>query len=307
MRFVQMRWHFVVIVSIFFPAYAQTLSANGQTNDDGLSHAHIFGGDINIQGMHQQFSLANAKGPLPIGVTGSVQKWVTGPPLANLYTQIAQGYAPVTDKLKVVFNEIYQKQGNIELANIVAGVSYKPTSNWSVNATTGVGSNTQNTYRYSFYASPQYTLPYTHNNQNILSIEAGLTYQNFELGEFTQIAPKVNWHVSDHLPLISAGFSFGNFRKSTNQQANGYYQPKTMSGAMLTGVVKPTEYSFLALTWYPANRNNIAGLDVIQDTVGATLHYNWSSQIRFSLFSQFQVTRSSGNDVAFGASASFNF
>lgn len=307
MRVVRKICHIALIGLTFSPSHAQSQSARSQPNDDGLSHTHIFGGNINIQGMHQQFSLANSKGPLPIGVTASVQKWLTGPPLANLYTQMAQGYIPVTDKLKVVFSEIFQKQGNIELANIVAGVSYQAGSHLSINATSGLGTNAQNTYRYSFYFSPQYTLPYTQNNKKIFSAEAGLTYQNFELGEFTQITPKLNWHVSDSLPLVSIGYSFGNFKNTSNQKTNGYYQPKTLNGAMLTGVVKPSEFSFLALTWYPANRNNIAGFDVIQDTVGATLHYNWSSQLRFSVFSQFQVTRGSGNDVALGVSASFNF
>ena len=295
----------VTLLSI--SAIAQAQSNNQGLNDEDLSHTHIFGNDSNIQGIHQQYSLANAKGPLPFGLTGSVQRWVTGPKLANLYTQIAQGYAPVTDNLKVVFNEIYQKQGNIELANLVVGASYQPTKNLSINATTGVGINAQNTYRYSFYASPQYKLPFEQNGQKLASIEAGLTYQNFELGEFTQIAPKFNWHVSNKLPVISAGYSFGNFKNSTTQTMNGYYQPKTLSGAMFTGVIKPSQYSFLAITWYPANRNNIAGIQVIQDTVGATLHYNWTPQFRSSIFSQYQVTRGSGNDVAFGLSASFNF
>ena len=282
--------------------------SNSQVNKDVNPYqTHIFGNDINIQSLHQQFSLANAKGPLPVGLTGSVQRWVTGPKLANLYTQIAQGYAPVTDNLKVVLNQIYQQQGNIELANLVVGASYQPNNDWSINATTGAGINYQNTYRYSFYLSPQFKLPFEKNGQKFTSIEAGLTYQNFELGEFTQIAPKFNWHVSDLIPLLSAGFSLGNFKNSTNQFTNGYFQPKTLNGAMLTGVIKPSQNSFLALTWYPANRNNIAGIEVIQDTFGATLHYNWTPQFRSSLFSQFQVTRGSGNDAAIGLSASFNF
>lgn len=296
-----------LILLFTIPVVVQAQSNDQQSKGDELSHTHIFGGDINIQGMHQQYSLANARGPLPIALTGSVQKWVTGPPLANLYTQIAQGYAPINDNLKVVFNEIYQKQGNIALTNLVAGVSYKANSDLSINATTGVGNNPQNTYRYSFYLSPQYKLPYESNGQKSTSIEAGLTYQNFALGEFIQISPKMNWHVSDLMPVLSAGYSFGNFKNSTSQVTNGYYPPKTLSGAMFTGVVKPSQNSFLALTWYPANLNNIAGIEVIQDTFGATLHYNWSSQFRSSLFSQFQVTRGSGNNVALGASASFNF
>lgn len=307
MSIFQQKCKLLIALFLFFYSTAQAQSSPQEASSDTLSHTHIFGGDINIQGMHQQYSLASAKGPLPIGVTGSVQRWVSGPKLANLYTQIAQGYAPVNDQLKLVFNEIYQKQGNIELANMIVGASYQPNSNLSINATTGIGINAQNTYRYSFYVSPQYKLPFEQNGQKITSIEAGLTYQNFELGSFTQIAPKINWHVSNSVPVLSLGYSLGDFKNSTNQTTNGYYQPKTLNGAMFTGVVKPSLNSFLALTWYPANRNNIAGIQVIQDTVGATLHYNWSQNFRSSLFSQFQVTRGSGNDVAFGLSASVNF
>ena len=288
-------------------AHAQKQSVGGQSGDNDLAHTHIFGGDINIQSMHQQFALASARGPLPFGVTGSVQRWISGPPLDNLYTQIAQGYMPVGDKWKLVFNQIYQNQGNINLANMVVGASYKPTSDVSINATVGVGANTAYTYRYSIYASPQFILPYTQGGKKVLSVEAGLTYQSYALGEFSQIAPKVNWNASESLPLLSAGYSFGSFRNSTSQTLTGYYQPKTLSGAMFTSVFKPTEKSFFALSWYPANRNYIAGVQMVQDTYGATLHYNASEQIRFSLFSQFQVTRGSGNDVAFGVSMSFNF
>lgn len=297
-----------LILLLAIPSISQAQSTDQKnTSVDDLSHTHIFGGDINIQGMHQQYSLANARGPLPFGITGSVQKWVSGPPLANLYTQIAQGYAPLNDKVKLVFNEIYQKQGNIALTNLVTGISYKANSDLSINVTAGAGTNPQNTYRYSFYFSPQYKLPFESDGQKTTSIEAGLTYQNFALGEFAQISPKVNWHVSALLPVLSAGYSFGNFKNSSSQVTNGYYPPKTLSGAMFTGVLRPSQNSFLALTWYPANLNNIAGIEVIQDTFGATLHYNWSPQFRSSLFSQFQVTRGSGNNVALGASASFNF
>lgn len=288
------------------PTPTARISSAASTEND-LSHTHIFGGDINIQGLHQQFALATARGPLPFGVTGSVQRWISGPPLDNLYTQIAQGYVPVGDKWKLVFNEIYQNQGSINLANVVVGANYKPSSDVSLNATIGVGANMQYTYRYSVYASPQFILPYTQNGKKALSLEAGLTYQSYELGDFSQISPKLNWHVSDLLPMVSVGYSFGNFKNTTAQTMTGYYQPKTLSGAMFTSVVKPSEKSFLALTWYPANRNYIAGVEMIQDTFGATLHYNASEQVRFSLFSQFQVTRASGNDIAGGVSVSFNF
>lgn len=284
---------------------ASAPSADLTEND--LSHTHIFGGDINIQGLHQQFALASARGPLPFGVTGSVQRWISGPPLDNLYTQIAQGYVPVGDKWKLVFNEIYQSQGNINLANLVVGANYKPSSDISLNATIGMGANTAYTYRYSVYASPQFMLPYTQNGKKVLSVEAGLTYQSYELGDFSQISPKLNWHVSKSLPMVSAGYSFGSFKNTTAQRMTAYYQPKTLNGAMFTSVVKPSDKSFLALTWYPANRNYIAGVEMIQDTFGATLHYNATEKIRFSLFSQFQVTRGSGNDIAGGVSMSFNF
>lgn len=297
----------IFLMLAIMQAQAQSLISNDKTSDDNLAHTHIFGGDINIQGMHQQFALASTRGPLPFGITGSVQRWISGPPLDNLYTQIAQGYMPVGDKWKLVFNQVYQNQGNINLANIVVGASYKPTSDVSINATAGVGANTTYTYRYSVYASPQFILPYTQGGKKILSVEAGLTYQSYELGEFSQIAPKINWSASESLPMLSAGYSFGSFRNSTSQTMTGYYQPKTLSGAMFTSVFKPTEKSFFALSWYPANRNYIAGIQAVQDTYGATLHYNASDRIRFSLFSQFQVTRGSGNDVAFGASMSFNF
>ncbi len=290
------------------PAQRSAELATGATStENDLSHTHIFGGDINIQGMHQQFALATARGPLPFGVTGSVQRWISGPPLDNLYTQIAQGYVPVGDKWKLVFNEIYQNQGNINLANVVVGANYKPSSDISLNATIGMGANTLYTYRYSVYASPQFMLPYTQNGKKALSVEAGLTYQSYELGDFSQISPKLNWHVSESLPMVSVGYSFGSFKNTTAQTMTGYYQPKTLNGAMLTSVVKPSDKSFLALTWYPANRNYIAGVEMIQDTFGATLHYNASERIRFSLFSQFQVTRGSGNDIAGGVSMSFNF
>lgn len=288
-------------------AQAQAKSTPESSSENSLSHTHLFGGDSNIQSMQQQYSLATARGPLPIAVTGSIQKWVTGPALDNLYTQIAQGYVSVNNQLKFVFSEMYQKQGNIDLANLVVGATYKPTSTLSLNATVGAGVNTLYTYRYSLYLSPQYTLPFERNGQKLLSMEAGLNYQSYDLGEFAQVTPKLNWHVSDTIPVVSVAYAFGDFKNTTNTIQTGYYQPKTLRGAMLTTVVKPAEKAFLALSWYPANSNYVAGTQVIQDTVGATLHYNLSQQVRFSLFSQFQVTRGSGNDVAFGASASFNF
>jgi hypothetical protein len=120
----------------------------------------------------------------------------------------------------VIASALYQKQGNINLTNTIFGVNYQPDKDWSINASAGVGTGDLYTYKYSLLFSPQYKLPIFNNDRKILSAEASVNYQEFNLGNFTQVVPKINWQASQYMPPISVGYAFGNFQYATQNTVN---------------------------------------------------------------------------------------
>lgn len=282
-------------------------SATGDAFASDLSHSHLFGSFGNVQGLQQQVSMVNAVGPLPITVSGNVQRWNSGPPLEDLYTEVLQGLFRIDDRWKFVFQQLYQKQGGISLANGVVGFNYAPDAAWSLNATAGFGVHTAYTYRYSLYVSPQLKLPMQHDGKALVSLEADLLFNDYELGRFAQAVPKVNLRVARFLPQLTVGYAFGHFTSNPGVTATQYYQPLTTRGLVLSPVFRPADNVFLVVSWFPNNRNYIAGTTPRQNTVGATLHLNVSNQVHFSLFSQYQETVGSGTDYALGGGVSFNY
>ncbi len=268
---------------------------------------HFFGNFNHPQAMQDQVALAVHPGPLPIMVSGNVQRWMTGPPLKDLDTQVAQGLFRVNDKWTVVAQQLYQQQGPITLANLVAGFNYKPDEDWSINATLGAGIHTLYTYQWSGFISPQYQLPLEIAGRKRISVEAGLTFEQYQLGTFTQILPKVNLHVASWLPQVSVGYAEGHFHNSTPVSATQYYQPQTVHGFALTAVTRPLDSVYVVVSYLPVNRNYIAGSNVTQDTVSGTIHWNLTDSLRLSVFGQFQDVRGGGSDNAFGGGVNFTF
>jgi len=272
-----------------------------------LSHSHLFGSFGNVQGIQQQVSMVNAVGPLPITLSGNVQRWNSGPPLEDLYTEVLQGLFKLDDRWKLVFQQLYQKQGGVSLVNGTVGFNFTPDPAWSLNATAGFGVHTAYTYRYSLYASPQFKLPMQHDGKALVSLEADLLFNDYELGRFAQAVPKVNLRVARFLPQLTVGYAFGNFTSNAGVSATQYYQPLTTRGFVVSPVFRPADNAFLVVSWFPNNRNYIAGTTPRQNTIGATLHLNVSNQVHFSLFSQYQDTIGSGTDYALGGGVSFNY
>jgi hypothetical protein len=287
----------------FAPAYAQADSSS----DQPYSRTHVFTSYGNIQSTQQQVFLMNNDKPLPFSLSGNVQKWNTGPSQENLYTQMFQGLYRVNNRWNVIFSEIYQKQGDIQLANAAVGFNFVPDNDWSFNASLGLGSGYSYTYKYSLLFSPQYRLPFEFNGRKAFAVEAALNYQDFSSGSFTQIVPKLNFQISETLPPISIGYAFGNFRNSGSKKTNQYYQPKTSNGAMVSASIRLTDNSFAIFSYYPNNKNIIGGNTVSQDTLGATWNYKVAPNVHLSIFGQYQNTRNSSVDVSFGGSVNFSF
>lgn len=268
---------------------------------------HTFSDYGNIQSSQQQLILLNDKAPLPFSIFGSVQKWTTGPKQDNLITEVAQGLFKINEQWRAVASQLYQKQGSINLTNTVFGLNYRPNPNWSINSSVGAGTGYMYTYKYSLIFSPEYKLPILINEKRALSTSLGMNYQEFSLGGFSQIVPKINWHVSDYLPPVSIGYAFGSFKNSTSVTTNQYYQPKTINGAMLAASFRATQKSFVILSYYPYNHNIIGGRTLIQDTIGTTFNYKITDRMHISAFGQYQNSRASSIDLAFGGSVNFSF
>jgi len=301
------RFLFCILMVLFHQyAFGEPLADPSEADSDGLN-THVFTNYGNVQSSQQQLILLRDKSPLPFSIFSSVQKWTTGPSQDNLYTQMAQGLYRVNDQWKIIASELYQKQGNINLTNTVLGVNYQPDKDWSINASAGIGTGDLYTYKYSLLFSPQYKLPIFDNGRKILSAEASINYQEFSLGNFTQVIPKINWQPSQYIPPISIGYAFGNFQNSTPTTVNQYYEPKTLNGAMISASLQATERSFLIISYYPYNKNLTGGKTITQDTVGATLNYKITEKFHIALFGQYQNARDASIDLAFGGSLNFAF
>ncbi|MBU3627121.1 hypothetical protein ICN48_12870 [Polynucleobacter sp. JS-Safj-400b-B2] len=287
-------------------AFGESLNSPSDS-DSNYENTHIFTNYGNVQSSQQQEILFREKSPLPFSIFGSVQKWTTGPSQDNLYTQMAQGLYKINDQWKVIASELYQKQGNINLTNTILGFNYLPDKDWSINASAGMGTGDSYTYKYSLLFSPQYKLPIFDNGRKVLSAEATINYQEFSLGNFTQVVPKINWQASQYMPPISIGYAFGNFQNSTSNTVNQYYAPKTLNGAMISASIQATERSFLIISYYPYNKNLTGGRTITQDTVGATLNYKIADKFHIALFGQYQNARNASIDLAFGGSLNFAF
>jgi hypothetical protein len=301
------RFLFYILMVLFHQiAFGETLTTSSDPDSDYMN-THVFTNYGNVQSSQQQLILLREKSPLPFSVFSSVQKWTTGPSQDNLYTQMAQGLYRVNDQWKIIASELYQKQGNINLTNTVLGANYQPDKDWSINASAGIGTGDLYTYKYSLLFSPQYKLPVFDNGRKILSAEASINYQEFSLGNFTQVIPKINWQPDQSMPPISIGYAFGNFQNSTPTTVNQYYEPKTINGAMISASLQATERSFLIISYYPYNKNLTGGRTITQDTVGATLNYKIADKFHIALFGQYQNARSVSIDIAFGGSLNFAF
>ena len=301
------RFLFCILMVLFHQyAFGEPVAAPSEA-DSGNLNTHVFTNYGNVQSSQQQLILLRDKSPLPFSIFSSVQKWTTGPSQDNLYTQMAQGLYRVNDQWKIIVSELYQKQGNINLTNTVLGANYQPDKDWSINASASMGTGDLYTYKYSLLFSPQYKLPIFDNGRKILSAEASINYQEFSLGNFTQVIPKINWQPSQYIPPISIGYAFGNFQNLTPTTVNQYYEPKTLNGAMISASLQATERSFLIISYYPYNKNLTGGKTITQDTVGATLNYKITEKFHIALFGQYQNARDASIDLAFGGSLNFAF
>ena len=289
--------------------YIFALKAQGASDNSApdYSHSHIFSSVGNAQSANQEILTLGEKGPLPISVFGNVQKWTNGPAPVNLITQVIQGTFKVNDQWKIVANELYQKQGSMNLTNSVIGSTYMPNKDWSINSYVGVGYNTLYTYKYSLMVSPQYILPIIENGRKVLSTEASVNFQAFGLGGFSQITPKINWQLSEYLPPISIAYAFGNFQNSTSTTINNYNTPKVVNGATISAPLQTTAKSFLLISYSPDNKQLIGGVQSTANTVAATLNYKIADIVHLSVFSQYQNTRGSGTALALGGGLTFAF
>lgn len=294
----------IILVGIAFqPALAEL---NNPSIQNTYTNTHLFTDYGNIQSTQQQVLLLNDKAPLPFSIFGSVQKWTTGPAQDNLITQVAQGLYKVNHQWKIIASELYQKQGNINLSNTVLGFNYQPDPHISINSSVGVGTAKAYTYKYSLLFSPEYKFP-EFKNRTTLSTSATFNYQEFSLGSFRQIIPKINWQASEYMPPLSLGYAIGTFQNNSSEIINQYYQPKTINGALISASLRTTERSFFIISYYPYNKNIIGGYTTTQDTLGATINYKVLDKVHVSVFSQYQNTRGSSVNLALGGSINFAF
>jgi hypothetical protein len=267
---------------------------------------NFFGNTSHLLATSDQVSLASQHGPLPITISGNVQRWTSGPSMQNLYTQSAQGLYSIDDHWKLLGQELYQQQGSINLLNLVGGFNYRANDDFNINVTAGVGDHTLYTYRWSTYISPQYRLPVEVYGQRRLSIEAATTFENYALGNFYQLTPKLDMDLGDWLPQLQIGYAFGNFGNTTATTRTQYYQPQTVRGLTITAVAHPLEQVYIVASWLPANRNYIAGNYVVQDTIAATVHWNVAGNFRLAAYAE-KSWYQGGSYRALGGGISFAF
>ena len=267
---------------------------------------NFFGNSRYLQAMSEQVNLSRQGGPLPFTLSGNVQKWTSGPPQDDLYTQTAQLAYKLSDQWTLLGQQLYQQQADIELWNFVGGFGYQPTEDFSINVMGGVGVHTRYTYEWATYISPQYTLPITIAGEKRIALGANITVEQYELGTFYQVQPRVSLKIASWLPQLQIGYAFGDFDNSTDVTKTQYYQPQAVSGWSLTAVFHPFEPIYAVVTYLPANRNYIAGNYSVQNTISATLHMNLTQSLRTSLFYQ-DTWYEGGGDQAFGGSLSVAF
>lgn len=267
---------------------------------------HFFGDTQHVQATADQVNLSTQTGPLPFTLSGNVQSWTSGPKLADLYTEAAQGYYTINKQWKLLGQQLYQQQAAISLWNFVGGLGYSPTDDISINAMAGVGVHTLYTYQAAVFLSPQYTLPKAITGDHTVALSENFTFENYALGNFYQNTPKVSVRVASWLPQIQIGYAFGTFVNDAGVTQTQYYQPQAVRGATLTAVLHPLERIYAVLTCLPANRNYIAGDYVTQSTVGATLHVNLATFLRASAFYQ-DTWYEGGSDHAIGGGLNVTF
>jgi hypothetical protein len=303
--------HIAVRLILCFSASLYISNVKAQTeskkSQDDYSGAHVFNNFGDIQSIQQQALLLGPNAPLPYSVFGSVRDWTTGPSKDKLITQTMQGLYKINDQWKVIGQELYQKQGGMNLTNTILGVNYRPDEDLGFNFSAGAGTGYLYTNKYSFSFSPHYSLPTLGEGKKNLSVEANLYYQEFSLGNFKQFVPKINWQASEYMPPLSFAYAFGSFRNSTSAIINQYYQAKIIHGAVVNLSLPATQNSFLILSYYPYNKNIIGGSTVTQDTLGATWNYKISEKLHFTLYSEYQNTRNSSVNLVFGGSINFGF
>lgn len=267
---------------------------------------HFFGDTRHLQATADQVGLATQTGPLPITLSGNVQTWTSGPPLGDLYTEIAQASFKLNDSWTLLGQQLYQQQGSVTLANIVGGVNVKPTPDLSLNVLVGAGIHTLYTYQWSTFVSPQYRLPWTFGGQQRVALEADGTFEHYQLGQFSQITPKIDLRIAAWLPQVQLGYAFGSFNNDGPSSSTQYYQPQALRGVTLTTVFHPCDKVYVVLSILPANENYIAGSHVTQNTVGGTFHWNVSNWLRLSFYGE-DTWYDGGSDRALGGGLSFAF
>ncbi|MFK8251268.1 hypothetical protein [Ancylobacter terrae] len=278
----------------------------GASSDASQPMTNFFGSSRFLQAMSDQVNLSRQGGPLPFTLSGNIQAWTSGPPQEDLYTEIAQLAYKLNDEWTVLGQQLYQQQASIELWNFVGGFGYQPTDDFSVNVMAGFGVHTLYTYEWATYISPQYTLPLTIAGEKRIALGANFTVEKYALGTFYQAQPRVSLKIASWLPQLQIGYAFGDFDNSTETTKTQYYQPQPVSGFSLTAVFHPFEPIYAVVTYLPENRNYIAGNYSIQSTVSGTLHMNWTTALRTSLFYQ-DTWYQGGGDQAFGGGLSLSF
>jgi hypothetical protein len=281
-------------------------TATADPAGNGSPLFNFFGDTSHRQTTADQVSLSSQSGPLPVTISGNVQRWTSGPPLQNLYTQAAQGLYRINDQWKLLGQELYQQQGSINLLNVVGGFNYQPNDDFNINVTAGVGDHTLYTYRWSTYISPQYRLPWELYGRRRVAIEAATTFENYELGNFYQLTPKLDLDLADWLPQLQIGYAFGNFGSTGATTTTQYYQPQTVRGLTITAVAHPLQDVYIVASYLPANRNYIAGNYVVQDTVAATVHWNVAGNLRLAAYAE-KSWYQGGSYRALGGGVSFAF
>lgn len=267
---------------------------------------NFFGNPRHLQATSDQVDLSRQGGPLPVTISGNVQAWTSGPAQPDLYTEIAQLSFKLTDDWSLLGQQLYQRQSSIELWNFVGGFGYHPNDEFSLNMMAGFGLGTLYTYQWAAYVSPQYTLPLVIADQKRIALGANFTMEQYELGTFRQVQPRVSVNVAPWLPQLQVGYSLGEFSNSTDQTQTQYYQPQPVNGLTMTAVLHPAEPLYAVLSYLPENRNYIAGNYVVQNTVSGTLHLNITQSVRTSIFYQ-DNWYDGGADQAVGGSLSVAF
>jgi len=291
-------------------AEACSLCAKGTTRPEQTGSTpdftHFFGNTRQLQTLSDQVGLGQQAGPLPFTLSGNVQTWTSGPPQDNLYTEAFQASYAIDKQWKLLGQQLYQQQDSISLWNFVGGVGYQPNDNLSLNAMVGVGVNTLYTYQWAAYISPQYTVPWKIGGQDRIALDADFTFEDYELGDFYQVRPKINVNLASWFPQLQIGWAIGEFDNATSVTKTQYYQPQPVRGLSLTAVLKPLDSTYLVLSYLPDNLNYIAGSYSSQSTVGATMHLNVTDSFRASLFYQ-DSWYEGGADMAFGGGLSAAF